>query len=156
MESRKICKLLILLFSVLTLLFCFLYNVEIKKRTVISDELVFDAVENLESRGIKINESIIERITPERDIYCFEALQNSVFYKNVTDSLCSSIFNSDVVTTEFDTPDGYSVGISDKSSSEKELGRILFSQNDDSFVFSKINILQDLGILNELEFYFFL
>lgn len=137
MESRKICKLLILIFLVLSLLFYYLYNAEIKKRTVIPDELVLSAVQNLESRGIEIDESVIQKVTPERDIYCFDVSEKSDFHKNITSSLFTSIFTNEVVTTEFDTPDGYSVGIYDKSSSEKELGRILFSQNDNSFVFSK-------------------
>ena len=145
MESKRVCKLLIVIFSVLSLLFYFLYSAEIKKRTVIFDELVFDAVKNLEQRGITIDESCVERKTPERDIYFYEAPDINETYKTITSSVCNVMFSSDVVTTEFDTPDGYSVGIYDKAGSDKELGRIMFSKNESSFVFSKSGLSMKNG-----------
>lgn len=137
MEIKRICRFLIVIFLILSLLFNYLYTVELKKRTVVSDELVESAVRNLSSYGIDVNEANIEKNMPERDIYFFEISDNYEYYKKVSSSLCNCLFVSNVVTTEFDTPDGYSVGIYDMTSYGKELGRIIFSRSDLSFVFSK-------------------
>lgn len=137
MEIRKICRFLILIFIVLSLLFYYLYTVELEKRTVVSDEFVADAVKNLSSYGITINDEDIEKSMPERDIYWFEIGDDSDYYKRIISSISKNVFDSDIVTTEFDTPEGYSVGLYDKNSYERELGRITFSDSDLLFVFSK-------------------
>lgn len=140
MEIRQICRTLILIFLLLSLLFNYLYTAEFDKRTVVSDEFVSDAVENLSSHEIQVSESNIEKKMPERDIYYFELNSNDEYFDKITLAICNSIFFSNIETTEFDTPDGYSVGFHESDGNEKEIGRITFSVTDLSFVFSKNGI----------------
>lgn len=104
MESQKICRLLILIFLILTLLFCFLYSKEENEETVISEEFVSEAVENLNSNGIVISRSILEREIPEMNIYCFDFDPSIKYDSFLADALISGVFGDSITTTEFDTP----------------------------------------------------
>ena len=143
MDIKKICLFLIVIFTFLALLFNVLYVAELKEKTVLSDELLAGAVENLNARGITVDEEIIDKYTPERDIYFFE-VSNDHFEK-ICKSVCVNLFGDNVVTTEFDTPDGFSVGISDKSSYEREIGRIVLSESEFSFTYRKNGISMYYG-----------
>ena len=140
MEAKKICRLLILVFLLLSLLFNFLYSTELKKRTVVSEDLVSGAISNLSSRGIQISADDIQRSMPERDIYYFELNEIDAYFDKVTNVLGESLFDNRVETAQFDTPDGYSIGYYDKNGSDKELGRVVFSESDLLFMFSKKGI----------------
>ncbi len=144
MEAGKICRLLIVIFLCLSVLFYALYRYELDRRTVISDELVASAVENLNSRGIEINSSIIERKMPERDIYYFE-IGDKAHFDIVVNAVSNAVFGTGITMTEFDTPEGLSVGIYDKKSDDRELGRFVLYDRKLSFNFSKIGIDMSYG-----------
>ncbi len=140
MEIKKICRFLIFIFFVLAILFYSLYTAELKEKSVVSDELISGAVENLNLRDISVNEDVIYKNTPECDIYYFEIGEDKKHFEKICTSICKNLFGSEIVTTEFDTPEGFSVGIFDKSSYEKEIGRIILSESDLSFVYTKNGI----------------
>jgi len=144
MEAKKICRLLIIIFLCLSVLFYALYRYELERRTVISDELVVSAVENLKSRGIEIDSSIIERKKPERDIYYFE-IGGKAHFDIVVNAVSNAIFGTGITMTEFDTPEGLSVGIYDKKSDDRELGRFVLYDRKLSFNFSKTGIDMSYG-----------
>ena len=136
MESQKICRLLILIFLILTLLFCFLYSKEENEETVISEEFVSEAVENLNSNGIVISRSILEREIPEMNIYCFDFDPSIKYDSFLADALISGVFGDSITTTEFDTPGGTSLGIYNADSDENEVGRLVFSGDASTFKLS--------------------
>lgn len=145
MEINKTCRFLILVFLVLSLLFYSLYLSEIENRTKIPDELISGVVENLGKSGIEINSSIIDADMPEKDIYYVEIESIKDYNMKIAESISSGIFGEDILTTEFDTPDGFAIGILNGGDSKRELGRILFYENDSSFVFSKNGVSMQYG-----------
>ncbi len=144
MEAGKICRLLIVIFLCLSVLFYTLYRYELERRTVISDELVVSAVENLKSRGVDIDSSIIERKMPERDIYYFET-GDKAHFDIVVNAVSEAVFGTGITMTEFDTPEGLSVGIYDEKSDNRELGRFVLYDRKLSFNFSKTGIDMSYG-----------
>lgn len=145
MEIKKTCRFLILVFLVLSLLFYSLYLAEIENRTKIPDELIYGVVENLSKSGIEINSSIIDANMPEKDIYYFEIESLKEYNMKIAESISFGVFGKDILTTEFDTPEGSAVGILNGNDSKRELGRILFYENDSSFAFSKNGVNMQYG-----------
>ena len=58
-----------------------MFKFELEKKTVISDDLVNSAVQNLTNRGIDISPHIIDRNMPERDIYYY-SLKRAIIARN--------------------------------------------------------------------------
>lgn len=144
MEVKRICRVLMVIFLALGILFFALYRTELERRTVISEELVMSSVDNLKSRGIEIEPSVIERNKPERDIYYFE-IGNKAHFDTVVEKISSSVFESGITMTEFDTPEGLSIGIYDSNSVDKELGRIVLYDAGLNFSFSKNGVDMSYG-----------
>lgn len=140
MESQKICRLLIVIFLSLSLLFCFLYFQEVYKKAVISEDFVLEAVENLNSNGIRVSKDLFETIISEMNIYCYENEDSGRYDSKLAQVLISNVFGNDTVTTEFNTPSGTSIGIYGSLGDDYEIGRIIFSEDDMSFNLSRKGI----------------
>lgn len=145
MESRKICRLLIAIFIVLILMFCFLFKIEESKQTVLSEEFIFEAVENISSNGISISEEMILRDVPETNIYCLDEKAEEDFFEIISSSLITTVFGGNVSTTQFDTPSGTTLGIYTNEGDESELGRLVFSENDYTFSISRKGVSMSGG-----------
>ena len=136
MDSKKIYRIMSVLFLVLTILFFVLYANEKKNKNSLSDEFVTESVINLRSNEIEIDENIIDRIIPNKDIYCYTASSTEEQNELLTKEFTRALFNREVSTARFETPDGVSMRIYGNDS-ETELGKIVFNNSDSSFVFLK-------------------
>jgi len=137
METRKVCRLLIVIFAFLTLLFFFLYKREFDSKSVLSEEFVESAVINLENSGVSVDEQIIQRQIPESDIYVFELDGFEKYHNDIIDAIRTVVFDERVNVEHFSVPVGVAAGLYDVKDSSKELGRVVFSGSDFSFSFSK-------------------
>lgn len=140
METRKIIRFLILIFAFLTVFFVYLYLEEYNNKNVLSDELVSSTIENLEKKGIKLDENAVERTVPEMDIYDFEHMSHENYYESISSGLIDAVFGDSVIKLSFDVPNGASFGVYDVEDSSKELARIVFSNNDLTFIFQKNSV----------------
>ena len=145
MESRRICRLLIVIFVVLIVMFSLLYRKEESKQTVLSPEFIGEAVENLSSDGIVISTEAIVGEIPETDIYCLEENLSDSFYDSISSTLVPCVFGSNVSTTQFDTPKGTTLGIYAAEGDESELGRLVFPENEYSFSLSRKGVAMSGG-----------
>ncbi len=140
MESKKICRILILLFALLSVFFFALYSREHTKITTLSDDFINETVKNLKTNGVDIDKSTIKTKTPLLDIYTvsFDDVENH--NKLISDCIMQNAFSTPVATTKFDVPDGYSVGIYDEKDASRELGKVVFSDTDKTFRFSLTDV----------------
>lgn len=138
MEQKKVVGFLIAVFLVLSVLFLSLYRSEEISKTTLSDDFIEGAVENLSSSDIRIEESVIVRDIPDDDIYYFDNSDTEGNNERIIKAVIDTVYdNENVTTTRFDTPVGVSVGIYSGDDDSAELGRIVFSDNDFSFRYSK-------------------
>lgn len=137
MEISRVSRILIVIFLALSVLFYSLYRKEALSKMYLSDDFVSGAVLNLKNSGVTVSEEIIDRTIPEKDIYVFDVKDVIKHHDAVSDALISVLYSGSAVKASFDTPDGVSVGIYEKQNESKEIGRILFSNSDLSFTFSK-------------------
>ena len=136
MEVKRIAVILIIIFFSLTVLFYSLYRKEAVNKTLLTDEFVSGAVQNLTSSGVEVSAEDIERTIPEKDIYVFEVPTVDIHHGKITEAITKIVYGGNVTTASFDTPDGISVGIYDKTNESKEVGRVVFSNENLSFNFS--------------------
>ncbi len=138
MENGRIVKFLILIFAVLTAVFYLLYCREDRRNSVLDENFVQQTVENLSSRGIEIDGSVIQKSLPEQKIYVFTAVNNEHYAEKVANSF-AKVFQKDTFFTKLNTPDGFSMALYDSSDKENEVGNFQFSQSDLSFVYSAVS-----------------
>ena len=137
MEIRRIALILIIIFLSLTVLFYSLYRKEAVNKTLLTEEFVAGAVQNLKSSGVAVSADDIERTIPEKDIYVFEVPTVNAHHEKITQAISKVVFGGNATTASFDTPEGISVGIYDSENESKELGRVVFSDATLTFNFSK-------------------
>lgn len=135
MEGSKIVKFLIIIFAVLTVVFYSLYYREEKKISVLSEDFVEQAVENLNGRGIEIDKDVIIRQIPDENIYVFTSSIGQGYAQLVADAF-SACFDTKVVTTSLNNPTGLLIALYDSENTEKQLGKLSFSMSDFGFVYS--------------------
>lgn len=138
MENGRIVRFLIIIFALLTLIFYALYFVEEKKTSVLSEEFVEQAVNNLNSRGVEIDESVILRRIPDKDIYVFEGKDAEDYALKIATAFAKG-FETEMFTAKLSTPSGFSMALYENSEMEKEIGKFHFSENDFSFVYSAVS-----------------
>lgn len=135
MEGNKILKLVAVILAVLTVVFFILYVGEKKKTEFLSDDFAKEAVENIRSRGVKIDENVIVKKIPNDDVYFFSLEGDEAFAEKVTAAV-RKILGDDVAPTKLNTPSGISVAFYDEDNPDTELGKLHVSQSDFSFVYS--------------------
>lgn len=136
MDSKKIYRILSLLFLVLTVLFFVLYLRETKVKGKVSDEFITEAVTNIREHGVKISRNVIDTAIPHEGIYYFEVPDADEHDNIIVDELVTRIFGDNALTSRFETPNGVSVSIYSADNSN-ELGRIVFDNSDFSFLLIK-------------------
>lgn len=141
MEVRKTVRILLLIFLVLTILFYSLYRKEKVNISVLSEEFVSGAVLNLKNSGVDVSENVIYRFIPEKDVYVFDALETEHHNELVSEAIIDVVFDDKASVKSFNIPDGVSVGIYDKDNDTKEIGRVVFSNSNMSFSFSKSGVV---------------
>ncbi len=140
METKTICRLLIAIFTLLSALFFLLYSKEYKIKNTLLDDFVVEAVSNLNHNGIKITHDTIMKNIPTMDIYTIsydDLLDNNEI---VSKAIIKNAYSESITTTKFDIPEGYSIGVYDENDSSRELGRVVFYDDDMSFKFSSNGI----------------
>ena len=137
MEIGKVRKLLALLFALLAILFFCLYKKEKDAVSVLSAEFVNGAVDNLNSRGIKIDSKTVEKLIPDKDIYILDNEESDEDVSLLADKVRVFVFGSASRSVRFETPEGVSYGIFDASSDNSEIGRISIQNDEGSFSFTK-------------------
>ena len=137
METKRIIRLLIIIFAFLTLFFGYLYIREYKNKNTLSEDFLKLAVENLELNGIKVEENALLREVPDKNLYVFSRSDENSYYENITKNVIDALYGSNVMSAFFDVPDGAAFGLYEKNDFDRELGRIVFSALDMSFVFTK-------------------
>ncbi len=137
METRRVTRLLIIVFALLSVLFYFLYRSEYESKSVVSEEFVESAVKNLEINGVSVDASVIKREISESDIYVFDVVSFDKHHNAIIDAIMKNAFDKEVSAEYFNVPGGVAVGFYDVEDSSKELGRVVFSDADFAFNFSK-------------------
>ena len=139
MDSKRVYRILSLLFLVLTVLFFLLYAREKNFKDRLSEDFVSEAINNIRSDGIEISESVIHTSVTDVNIYNFDIPVIEEHNNKLSKAVSEAVFGQDVSTSRFETPDGISVSIYDKES-KSELGRIVFNNCDLSFSLLKNGI----------------
>lgn len=126
MEGKRIIGFLIMIFAVLTVIFYGLYYTENKSVTVLEEQFVSEAVENLSRHNVAVDEKIIERNIPEGNIYIFN-LQNDSQYRELVIQAFSHWLDAENNSfTMLDTPTGLSVTFHAENDKEQDNGKLVF------------------------------
>ena len=139
MDSKRVYRILSLLFFVLTILFFFLYAREKNFKDRLSEDFVSEALAHIRSNGVEISESVIETAVSDINIYNFDISILEEHYDKLSKALSEAVFDQDVSTSRFETPEGIAVSVYDNES-DSELGRIIFNNSDLSFSLLKTGI----------------
>ncbi len=139
MEVRKIVRLFIIIFALLCVVFGFLYKMELDRINTLDEEFVRNAVENLTSKGIEINESVIVDNIPDKDIYVFSATDVEKQNGAIIDAFVKQIYdNKNVKYKTLQSPEGITYDLYDGSSEINSVGRAVFSdKSDGTFTYFK-------------------
>lgn len=137
MESGKVVKFLVIIFAVLTLIFSLLYFREEKQSSVLDEAFVSEAVANIRLRGIEIDDAVIMRKNPDRNIYVFECRDHQEYAERIAAAFAKG-FEKDMFTAKLSTPTGFSLALYDNTDKENEVGKFHFSQSDFGFVYSAV------------------
>lgn len=139
MDSKRIYRILSVLFFILTVFFFVLFLKENMVKGSLSDEYVTEAVINIQAQGVDITKEIISYEIPEKDIYSFVMTDVETHNSEITDVICQYAFENETSTSKFETPVGTVVSVY-KKDSDNEIGRIIFNNSEFSFEFMKSGI----------------
>ncbi len=166
METKKLCIFLAIVFAFLSILFSVLYLSTRAKQNYLDEDYISQVQTNLNSRGIKLGESLIKEEIPTNSIYSLKAEYSEESAVNLAKNIASEVYkNQNTSTTCFETPEGLSVGV---YSDSKELFKVVYSQCDfvfefideeaknetktiQNYKFSQKNIIIDLLVENIIE-----
>ncbi len=130
MEGKRILLFLILIFAVLTAVFYGLYYTENKSVSVLDENFVLEAVDNLGKHGVEVDEKIIERKIPEGNIYVFSLKDEGEYRKVVMEGFLSWL-GENTLMTKLDTPTGLSVTYYNSDDGREDVGKLVFDVNSD-------------------------
>lgn len=135
METKRMCLFLCAVFLVLNVVFVSMFYVEKNKQEYLSENYISLICQNLKSGGIFIDQSVIIDKIPDSRVYSVNTQNAQERAISLSELLTKVRFsNVSFTSTCFETPDGFSVGTYNKSSSQ-ELSKLVLSQDTFSIMY---------------------